>query len=121
MGDAVWDFYDNTTGNDGETVTSTVLTASDVRETYEEDNPTVTNPNSASVGQDAEWDFALDPANATTTTYYFRIVTSDGEPLTSYSSYPTVTIGAGGGGISLDQLMRHGKWFDNGVRQPFTF
>lgn len=25
------------------------------------------------------------------------------------------------GGPTLDQLMRHGKWFDAGVKQPFTF
>ena len=33
----------------------------------------------------------------------------------------TVTWSTGGGGPTLGQLMRHGKWFDAGVEQPFTF
>lgn len=28
---------------------------------------------------------------------------------------------AGGGNPTNDQLMRHGKWFNNGAEQPFTF
>lgn len=36
-----------------------------------------------------------------------------------YTQYGQVTVGASG--PTLDQLMRHGKWFNNGVVQPFTF
>lgn len=38
--------------------------------------------------------------------------------LTNISSHPTVTISSG---PTLDQLMRHGKWFNGGSEQPFTF
>jgi hypothetical protein len=43
--------------------------------------------------------------------------------LEEIASSPIITLSeAGGGGPTLDQLMRHGKWFNtSGVRQPFIF
>ena len=60
----VWQFYDNGSVADGATITSTLLSASEVNESYGESNPTASNPNGIPVGQEGEWDYALDPANA---------------------------------------------------------
>jgi len=38
--------------------------------------------------------------------------------LTNIASSPTVTLSSG---TTNDQLMRHGKWFNSGAEQPFTF
>jgi hypothetical protein len=85
-----WQFYDNSSVADGATITSTLLSASEVNESYGESNPTASNPNDIPVGQEGEWDYALDPANATYTTYYFRMVKSDGTPFNSYTNYPII-------------------------------
>ncbi len=45
--------------------------------------------------------------------------TSASGTLTNISSHPTVTLSSGG--PTVDQLMRHGAWFNSGVSQPFTF
>jgi len=118
---AVWDFYDNTTPVSGATLSSGVLTGTDVSETYQESNPTTLNPGAVSVGQQAEWDFALDPSGASDgTTYYFRMVKSDGTALNTYTHYPQLTIS-----IptipTLDQQMRGGQSVINGTKAPFSF
>ena len=86
----VWQFYDNASVADGATITGTLLFASEVNESYGESNPTASNPNAIPVGQEGEWDYALDPASASSSTYYFRMVESDGTPLNSYTNYPTI-------------------------------
>lgn len=88
-----WKFKDNTTPADGADISSNVLTSSDVRGSYEEFNPTVTNARSATAGQDIEWDFALDSSDATLdTAYYFRLIKNNDTALTSYTRYPQITI-----------------------------
>jgi hypothetical protein len=86
----VWQFYDNGFVADGATITATLLSASEVNESYGESNPTASNPNSIPMGQEGEWDYALDPANVSNTIYYFRMVESDGTPFNSYTNYPTI-------------------------------
>jgi murein DD-endopeptidase MepM/ murein hydrolase activator NlpD len=44
---------------------------------------------------------------------------SDAGTLADIAAQPTVTLS--GGGPTIDQLMRHGAWFDSGTEQPFTF
>jgi hypothetical protein len=91
---SVWEFHDNTSVASGTTLTSTLqLADSDVGETYEEQNPTAVNPNAIAAGQDGEWDFALDPAGVQQTTYYFRMIRSDGTELDYYENYPAITFG----------------------------
>jgi hypothetical protein len=88
-------FYNgNGSATDGTNITSTLLSASDVKETYESANFTATTTQYAiPVGNSGEWDFALDPTNATTTTYYFRMVKANGSvPLDTYTSYPTLIV-----------------------------
>jgi hypothetical protein len=88
-------FYNgNSSATDGANITSTLLSASTILETYESANFTATSSQyaipSGSVG---EWDFALDPANATTTTYYFRLVKADGSvALDTYTLYPALVV-----------------------------
>lgn len=45
---------------------------------------------------------------------------SDAGTLTNIGTSPTVTLTAPAG-PTLEQTMRHGKWFSSGVEQPFTF
>jgi len=117
-----WKFKDNTTPTDGTQITTALLTGSTPKESYEENNPTVLNPAAITTTQNGEWDFALDPVNAlSNTTYYFRMVEADGLWFGTYTNYPELTTSSGVTSPTNDQLMRHGKWFSSGVRQPFTF
>lgn len=62
-----------------------------IGQTYVESNNFSTT-NSTAAGQAAIWDFALDPSNApASTTYCFRIVTSAGAALNTYTTYPEFT------------------------------
>lgn len=71
-------------------------------------------------GQDGMWDFSLiDNTGGNGKTYCFRAVLSSGTAFGSYTNYPSITLATSG--PTNDQLMRHGKWFNNGVEQPFTF
>lgn len=82
----IWRGFNNATPLDGATITTLLLSTSNVRESYEEANPSVANPNALSVGQFGEWDWVIQENNAATnTTYYFRMVKSDGTALDSYT------------------------------------
>ena len=85
----IWRGYDNSTPSDGTTLTSYLLSVSDVNESYEEENNSVNNPNGINTSQDGEWDWVIqDNGAANNTEYCFRIVKSDGSPLNSYTNYP---------------------------------
>jgi len=88
----IWRGYNNTTPADGATVTSLLLSNSNVMESYEEANPSVANPNTIFVGQRGEWDWVLQGNGAlSATAYYFRMVKGDGSPLDTYTNYPRLT------------------------------
>ncbi|RJQ13687.1 DUF2341 domain-containing protein [Candidatus Parcubacteria bacterium] len=87
-----WLFSDNTSVGDGATISTTLLTNSELGQSYEETNNATSNPRAIPSGQEGEWDFVLNPFNATTTTYYFRMVKSDGTIFNQYQNYPTLTI-----------------------------
>lgn len=92
--DRDWEFRDNTLVSTGN-LTSTLLATSDVYQTYQESNPTPYNPNRILAGQKSEYDFSLSSGKARQgTTYYFRLVKSDGEELSSYTRYPSVIVAA---------------------------
>lgn len=83
--------YGNASVADGATISTTVLTGSDVSGTYEEENNSAANPNAIAVGQDAEWDWVLQAINvAIEQNYCFRMVKSDGTALNTYTRYPSV-------------------------------
>lgn len=86
---AAWRGYDNTSVGHGATLSSTTLSVSDVFETYIEGSNATTNPNTIGVGQDGEYDFAIQSHQVTdATNYCFRLVTSDGTELDQYIHYP---------------------------------
>jgi hypothetical protein len=77
----------------GTTISSLLLSSSTVKETYQEDMPTVPIPNTIPIGGVGEWDWVLDSTNASNnTTYYFRMVKSDGSALDSYTRYPALKV-----------------------------
>ena len=81
--------------NDGRTLPSTILSGSDYPETYEEENPTRENQNALPVGDEAEWDFVLQPNNAAVNTNYcFRMVYGDGSLFNTYTNYPRLITNA---------------------------
>jgi len=111
---ATWEFASSgiTDGADA----TTTLVASDVGEEYAKSNPTETNHNSATEGQDIEYDFHIIGTNiANNTQYSFRVV--EVSPVTVFDDYntcPTLTTEPG-----TDNLLRHGNLFTEGVEQGF--
>ena len=68
-----------------------LLSVSDRAGSYEEENSTASNPFSVAVGEDVEYDWALqDNGASSATTYCFRMVKSDGTALDTYTYYPSV-------------------------------
>ena len=104
---AVWRGFDNTAVAGGATLPSVLLASSNVAQTYEEFNPSAPNPNSASVGQGAEWDWALEDNSAPSGTYFFRMVEESGTTLSSYTNFPEIVAAA----PVFDQ--QDYRWFTN--------
>jgi len=113
-----WKFGLNPTAVNGTTITTLLLGGATTKQSYQETNPTVSNPTATPIGGIAEWDFALDPGSICGGTYYFRMVKDDGTALTTYSVYPQITLNIPSI-VPVDQVMRGGKWFNNGVKQPY--
>ena len=73
------------------TVGDLVLSVSDRAGTYEEGNPSAQNPFTVFVGEDIEYDWALEQNGAATNTpYCFRMSYSDGSDFDSYAFYPII-------------------------------
>ena len=104
-----WRALDNASVADGSTLPGVVLASSTVAGTYEEENPTATNPNTIGIGDRAEWDWVLQPvATLGNTTYYFRMVRSGGTPLETYTNYPAITTPP-----PLVLTQRDHRWYTN--------
>ncbi len=113
-GGEIWRFASSSV-TDGTTLTSLKLSVSDVLQVYAKSNPTALNPNSATVGQDIEYDFHIEHNGASDATQYsFRVVESDGTILDSYSNCPTLTTRPG-----VANLMRHGNFFGDQIERGF--
>ncbi len=82
---------------DGTTLSSLLLSASTIAGTYEEANLTALVPNQALVNERVEYDWNVEHNGADDKSdYCFRMVESDGTPLTSYNTYPLLrTVGYG--------------------------
>ncbi len=94
---ATWRGFDNGTPADGATLPSAVLSSSDSgeRQSYEEANPTVSNPNRIGSNRQAEWAWVVEANDAQpSTTYFFRMVQDSGTALASYINYPELTVAA---------------------------
>ncbi|MFZ2886416.1 MAG: hypothetical protein WA021_01205, partial [Minisyncoccia bacterium] len=104
---AKWRGYNNASPSDGATLPSNVLAGSDVSASYEEENDTAPNPNSATANQEVEWDFVLQHNATNATTYCFRAIDANGEVLNEYSSYPSLRTNGAPAAPTLEKL------FDN--------
>ncbi len=82
---------------DGATLPSVLLSASTIRGSYEEENPSALVPNQALVGERVEYDWNVEHNGADDKSdYCFRMVESDGSPLEDYETYPVLrTVGYG--------------------------
>lgn len=105
-------WYNNPTPSDGATLGSSLLTGTDVVQTYQESNPTASNPNAVSSGQQTEWDFSIDTTGIALGTYYFRLAKNGGTAIDVYTVYPTLTLTA----PTLDQQLRGGGSVVNGTK-----
>jgi hypothetical protein len=113
-----WKFYHNPTAADGAVITTLLLGGATTKQSYQEANPTVSNPTATPIGGIGEWDFALDPGSICGGTYYFRMTKSDGTTFTTYTNYPQLTIDIPAI-VPTDKVMRGGKWFNNETKQPY--
>ena len=88
----IWRGFDNPNPADGAIVGATLLlSASDKRGSYEEVNPSALNPRAVNQGEQGEWDWVVQNNGAVaSTTYFFRVVKSDGTALEGYLNYPTL-------------------------------
>lgn len=116
-GNSLWQFKDNPTPADGAIITTSLLSGSPQRQSYEESNPSANNPTAMTTGQKGEWDFTLDPAHLCSGVYYFRLVKADETPLTTYGVYPQITVDVT---APLNQAMRHGAWFKDETKQSYS-
>lgn len=104
VGTGDWIFKDNATPADGAAITGLLVSTSTVLGTYEENNPSALNPNSATTTDFIEYDWALDPTNTHVgKVYSFRMIKSDNTALDAYNRYPEIKVktdvgGSGGGG-----------------------
>ena len=86
-------YANNTIAVDGQSIATNANDPSHsghtiIRQSYEEGSASAVTA-SIATGQDGLWDFALKDNGAfPATSYCFRLVRSDGTPLTSYSTYP---------------------------------
>ncbi len=114
-GGTIWRFATSAV-TDGTTLTISRLSpASDVLEVYAKANPSATNPNAATVGQEIEYDFHIEQNGAAEATQYsFRAVESDGTVFDAYTNCPTLTSEPG-----TSILQRHGNFFADEIEKGF--
>ena len=88
---AIWRGFDNSGLTDGVQIDGTLLSSSNDKLNYEEENPATP---SGAIGKEkvVEWGWVVqDNGAAEGTKYYFRVVLNDGTALSSYSNYPELT------------------------------
>lgn len=104
-----WKFYNSPSLTNTATLSSTVLSGSTAGQIYQESNTATTNVKAILTNGAGEWDFSLDSSNATSNTYYFRLILSDNSTLSTYTVYPEITIN--------QTNWYNGAW---GYRTPFV-
>ncbi len=113
----VWRGYDNAAVADGVAIGSRLLAATDVSESYEEENDSVVNPGGIPIGDEGEWDFVLQHQATSSTNYCFRAVKADGTTLGGYSVYPQLVTNSAPGTPTLvtpfpfEALASTSPWF----------
>jgi hypothetical protein len=87
---------------------SLLLSASNIAGTYEEDSPSVNNPNSAEVGDYIEYDWLIEHnAAIQQSSYCFRMVEHDGTLLDGYEVYPVVRT------ARYTPVITNWRWYDD--------
>ncbi len=87
-----WIFYDNSGVADGAIITTTVLSDSNIGESYSESNPTAASPNAIVTSAKGEWDWLIQNNGASTEqNWYFRMIFSSSTVLDAYTRYPALT------------------------------
>lgn len=116
-GGSIWRYATSNITDGGSLTAAAKLSTTNVKEQYIKSSASGTNPLSATVGQNVEYDFHIQHNGATTATQYsFRIIETTDIFLSVYSQCPTLhTLPAAG-----DQL-RHGGVFIGGSDQGFTW
>lgn len=115
-GGGTWRFY-NSSVTDGATITTRRLGVSDVSGRVSESDPTSTNPNAVTAGQDLEWDWVIQYNGASEAhSYCFRIERDDGTTLNAYNSdsYPKIETRPG-----VTDQMRHGNFYSTNAEKGF--
>lgn len=111
-----WNYATSTVTDGTDLTVSRISPVSDVLEEYIKSSPTGTNPNSATTGQEVEYDFHIvgGSAFATATQYSFRVIESDATIFDDYTNCPTLSTEPG-----MVDLMRHGASLNAGVEHGF--
>ncbi len=87
-----WTFYDNTSVADGQIIVTTILSDSNMGESYGESNPSAAMPSPILQGQIGEWDWVIANSSAdTASNWFFRMIYSSSTALDYYSNYPKLT------------------------------
>ncbi|PIP34038.1 hypothetical protein COX22_01145, partial [Candidatus Falkowbacteria bacterium CG23_combo_of_CG06-09_8_20_14_all_49_15] len=89
-----WRGYNNPAPADGAALSADLLSLSDFPESYEESNPSASNPQAITVNSFGEWDWVLYNHGASALTdYCFRLIQADGTELYDYlsDSFPRLT------------------------------
>lgn len=110
-----WEFATSSVG-DGTILTMSRLSPiSNVLEEYKISSPTGNNPNSATTGEEIEYDFHIVGTNISSATQYsLRVIESDNTVFDAYTNCPTLTTEPGTG-----DFMRHGASLTGGTEHGF--
>ena len=87
-----WIFYDNPSVADGQPIVTTILSNSNLGESYGESNPSAATPSAILQNQRGEWDWSIANNSADTASdWFFRMIYSSSTLLDYYSNYPSLT------------------------------
>ena len=111
----IWRGFDNSLVDDGNAISTQLLDSTNVLETYEENNPSLSNPNAIPLGDRAEWDWVVQNNSAPTDTYVFRMIRDNGELLDGYVNFPQLTT------VEPALVQRDFQWYpSSSVLNPAT-
>lgn len=111
----IWRLFDSPTVVDGTSLSTNpatggdlLISASDIAGSYIESSPSPTNPYPASPGEDIEYDWHVEHNGALQkSTYCFRMIRSDDEPLDGYLNYPQVRT------AGYTPAVKNWRWYDD--------
>lgn len=106
-GPEIWRGTDATPA-DGATLPSGLLSVTNQLGSYEEQNPSVSNPSTVGIGEYIEYDWHVEHNGALQkSSYCFRMVYSDGADINGYDVYPTIRT------TGYTPVIVNWQWFDD--------